>query len=67
MKWIDLDKLKHEWQTFVLQISGLLLALHEAAVEAGADWSPFVPDKYRPYVWPIVMTLMLTLRKYKNK
>lgn len=60
-------KLQHEWKTFVLQLGSLAFGLHEAAIEAGADWTPFIPEKYRPYVLPIVMTLSLAFRRYKNK
>lgn len=63
---IDFQKLKHEWKTFALQVGGLLLGFHEAAINAGADWTPFVPEDYRPYVLPVVMTLSLALRQYKN-
>lgn len=62
-----LIKLQHEWKTFALQTGGLLLGLHEAAIEAGADWTPFLPEKYRPYGLPILATLSLALRRYKNK
>jgi len=66
MKWIDKEKLRHEWKTFVVQISGLLFGLHEAACQSGADFTPFLPEKYRPYALPIAMTLSLALRRYRN-
>lgn len=62
-----LEKLQHEWKTFVLQLGSLALGVHEAAIEAGADWTPFIPEKYRPFVLPVVMTLSLLLRRYKQK
>lgn len=65
-KYIDWDKLKHEWHSFALQVGGLFVALHEAACEAGADWTPFIPEKYRPYAVPVYLTVMLTVRKYRN-
>lgn len=61
------NKLKHEWKTFAVSVGGLLISLHEAAVEAGADWSPLVPEKYRPYVMPVTLTLILTLRRYRDR
>lgn len=64
---IDLEKLKHEWKTFTLNVFTLLIGLHEAAIESGADWSPFIPEKYRPYALPVAAVLSLSLRKYTNK
>lgn len=64
---VDFQKLKHEWKTFALQLGSLGIGLHEAAIDAGADWTPFVPETYRPYVLPTVMTLSLALRRYTNK
>lgn len=63
---IDFEKLKHEWKTFALQLGSLAIGLHEAAIEAGADWTPFIPEKGRPFALPVVMTLSLALRQYKN-
>lgn len=62
---IDFDKLRHEWKTFAVQLIALGIGLHEAAIESGQDWTPFIPEKYRPYALPILATLSLTLRRYK--
>lgn len=64
---IDLDKLKHEWKTFALNLAGVALGLHEAACQAGVDWTPFIPEKYRPYAIPVFATLSLALRQWRNK
>lgn len=61
------EKLKHEWKTFALAVAVSAGGLYDAAVKAGYDLTPLVPEKYRSYIVPIVGIAFLALRQWKPK
>ncbi len=61
-----LEKLKHEWKTAVLAVGTFLVGLWDAGASA-FDWTPVVPDKYKPFV-PLSLGIgFLLLRQWLPK
>lgn len=61
-----LQKLKKEWKTFALALATTLVGLHDTLVMSGYDWTPIVPEHYRPYAIPVIGLGFLALRKYSE-
>lgn len=62
-------KLKHEWKTAVAAILGTIVGFHDAVIAAGyapSDFTPIIPDQYKPYA-PLAFGLtMIALRRWKD-
>jgi hypothetical protein len=63
---IDWRKLRHEWKTFAVGVASVLVGLYDGIIAQSLDWTPLVPERYRPYAPFIVGVLMLLLRRYKD-
>lgn len=61
-----LSKLKREWKTFALAVATTLVGLHDTLVMSGYDWTPIIPEEYRPYAIPLIGLAFLLLRQYKD-
>ena len=61
-----LEKLKHEWKTAALAFATTLVGVWDAGASQ-YDWTPVVPDKYKPYVPLILGTLFIVLRRWTPK
>lgn len=60
------DKLKHEWKTAALAFVTFLVGIWDAGASA-FDFTPVVPDHYRPFV-PLTLGVgFLVLRRWVPK
>lgn len=57
------DKLRHEWKTAALAVATFLVGVWDAGASA-FDWTPIVPEKYRPFVPLVLGTGFLVLRRW---
>lgn len=62
-----LVKLKHEWKTFLFAVASCVVGLYDGIVSAALDWTPFIPEKYRPYAPFVVGFGMLLLRRWTDR
>ena len=60
------QKLKREWKTFALALATTLVGFHDTLVMSGYDWTPIIPEQYRPYAIPVIGLSFLALRKYSE-
>ena len=60
------EKLKQEWKTAALAAATTLVGIWDAGASA-FDWTPVVPDKYRPFVPLTLGTLFIVLRRWVPK
>jgi hypothetical protein len=63
---IDFKKLKHEWKTFTLSVVTALIGFYDSFVASSLDYTPIIPEHWRPYAPFVLGVLFLLLRKYKN-
>ena len=64
--WLDWGKLKQEWKTAALAVVGLLLETYDALIATGmVDLPALFPAWAQPFVGPVILMLMLYLRKWK--
>ena len=64
---IDLEKLKREWKTFAVAVVGTVIEVYDALIASGqVELPPLFPERYRPWVGPSCLVLMLLLRKWKD-
>lgn len=63
---VDWAKLRHEWKTFALTVTTILVEAYDQFVAANLDYTPIIPEKWRPYVPFILGVLFLILRQYKS-
>lgn len=61
-----LQKLRKEWKTFALALATTLVGFHDTLVMSGYDWTPIIPEQYRPYAIPVIGLSFLALRKYSE-
>lgn len=61
-----LQKLRKEWKTFALALATTLVGFHDTLVMSGYDWTPIIPEQYRPYAIPVIGLSLLALRKYSE-
>ena len=61
------EKLKREWKTAAVAISGIIVEIYDALIVSGqVELPPLFPEHYRPWVGPMTLVLMLLLRKWKD-
>lgn len=58
------DKLKREWKTAAFAVVSVLVSLWDAGAST-YDYTPLVPDKYKPYVPVLVPLFFLILRRWR--
>ena len=59
------EKLKREWKTAALAVATTLVGIWDAGASA-YDWSPVVPDKWKPYL-PLFLGLgFIALRRWTD-
>lgn len=63
---IDFQKLRHEWKTFTLTVTTILIEAYDQFIAANLDYTPIIPERWRPYVPFILGVLFLILRQYKT-
>lgn len=61
------DKLKREWKTFAFALLTIMVGTYEAAVTAGYDLAPLIPENWRPYAVPLIGVTFLALRQWRDK
>lgn len=61
------QKLKREWKTAALAISGIILMVYDGTVATGmVDLPSLFPEEYRPWVGPGFLIGMLLLRRWRE-
>jgi hypothetical protein len=60
------EKLKHEWKTAILAAGTTAVGVWDAGASA-YDWTPVVPDHWRPYTPLALGTGFLLLRRWTGK
>lgn len=65
MTWFE--KLKNEWKTFALAVGTTVVGFWDSLSAFGYDYSPVIPEEYRPYVIPAIGLGFLALRKYVSR
>ncbi|SHH46810.1 hypothetical protein [Bradyrhizobium erythrophlei] len=63
---IDFQKLKREWKTFTLGVVTSLIGLYDAFIASSLDYTPIIPEHWRPYAPLVIGVLFLLLRQYKD-
>lgn len=61
-----LQKLRHEWKTFLWAIGTIAIGVWEGARDLGYDLTPLIPEKYRPYAIPGIGIGFLILRQWRQ-
>ena len=61
------DKLKREWKTLAFALLTIAVGTYEAAVAAGYDLTPLLPDHWKPFAVPIIGITFLVLRQWRDK
>lgn len=63
---IDFKKLRREWKTFALGVVASVVGLYDAFTASNLDYTPIIPEHYRPYAPLVIGVLFLLLRQYRD-
>lgn len=64
---IDFRKLRHEWKSFAVAVCAIFIGLYDGIISAALDWTPFIPERWRPYAPFIVGFAVLLARRWVDR